>query len=414
MQKRVVITGVGSIASNGLNTKEVWSNLKKGVSGVREIDFFDTKDIPVKFSGSIENFNIEDYGFSPEYKKYDRCTQLGLATAELALQDAELLSGDYNRRKVGVIIGNAGGSLVSTEKIFDKLVKEQVVTEDIEKSHFRILISRVIAKHYNLSGINQIISTGCTSGLDSVGMAMEAIRNNEADIIIAGGVEAPITPATICAFAKIGALSERNDSPTEASRPYEKSRDGFVLAEGSGLVIMENLEHALARGAKIYGEVMGFSTNCSAYHMTGMPSDGKPISDVIIKALEDANVNPLEIDYINAHGSSTPMNDVAETNAYKKVFGDEVYKKPISSIKSMLGHSLGAIGGIEVVVCALSIQDQIVPPTINLDIPDDECDLDYVPNKARKVKVDKILTNGSGFSGLNSAIIMGQYKEVIK
>ncbi|HEX9058929.1 MAG TPA: beta-ketoacyl-[acyl-carrier-protein] synthase family protein [Clostridia bacterium] len=399
-----VITGIGAITNIGLNTKETWNGMKAGKCGISEIDVFDTTNLPIKIAGQIRGFDITDYDFSSDYAKYDRSTQLGLAAAKLAIDDSGILPFLKNSR-TGVYVGNAGGALSVGEAMFDQVVKNTPLQDNIYYGYFRILASRVISECYKLTGPSQVISTGCTSGLDAIGMTMRAIERGEIDIAICGGTEAPITPATICSFAKIGALSTIAD-PNEASRPYDKDRDGFVLAEGTGMLILESMEHARKRGAKIYGAVAGFATNCSAFHMTGMPEDGGPIAEVITKSLEVSNIKPDEIDYINSHGSSTPMNDFAETQAYKLAFGDKAKSIPISSIKSMIGHSLGSIGAIEVVTCALVLEDQIIPPTINFNVPGDGCDLDYVPNTARSARVNNIVSNGSGFSGLNSSIVM--------
>lgn len=406
MTRKVVITGVGAITNLGLNTDETWKGLVEGRSGISKINIFNTESFPVKISGSIKGFDIESYGFERKYSDLDRSSQLGLASTKLALSDAGLAKGDYDNKPWGVFIGNAGGALCMGEDIFDKFVKGIVKDEPLNRGYFRILAARSISQYFNLKGPSQIISTGCTSGLDAVGLAMKSIARGEVEVAICGGTEAPITPATLCAFAKIGALSTRNDSPQEASRPYDNGRDGFVLAEGAGIIILEDYEHALKRRAKIYGEVCGYATNCSAYHMTGMPGDGGPIAEVISKALESAKLNYGEIDYINSHGSSTPMNDYAETQAYKTVFKEMANKIPISSIKSMIGHSLGSIGGIEVVACALMLEKQIITPTINITKLGEGCDLDYVPNSARKATINTILSNGSGFSGLNSAVVL--------
>jgi 3-oxoacyl-[acyl-carrier-protein] synthase II len=408
MVEKVVITGIGGIAPNGLDTDAIWRNFIAGVSSVDTIKAFDTEGMPVKIGGEIRGFDLSHYGFDDLYKEYDRTTQLGLAASKLALEDSGLELDNLDPGRIGCIIGNAGGSLCSCEDIFYKYYTNKNINGKVDKSHFRLLLSRVIAKYYDFRGVNQIISTGCTSGLDAVGLAYYTLLDNNLDVVLTGGVEAPVTPTTVSSFAKIGALSFRNDNPRKASRPYDKDRDGFVLAEGAGLLVLEKLSYARKRGARIYAEVKGFASNSSAYHMTGIPRDGKPVSEVLKKTLKNSKINREDIDYINSHGSSTPMNDIAETNAYKDTFRDQVYKIPISSIKSMIGHCLGAIGGIEVLTCAMVLNEQVIPPTINLEEPDKECNLDYVPNVAREANVNNILTNGSGFSGLNSAIVLSK------
>jgi 3-oxoacyl-[acyl-carrier-protein] synthase II len=413
MMRRSMITGVGTITNVGLDTETTWNGLINGRSGIDTIDIFDPADLPVRIAGQIRGFAIEDYGFSKHYTECDRSNQLGLAATQMAMEDSGILSYNFAKERTGVFIGNAGGALCMGENIFDKVVRQAEIGENLYSGYFRILAARSISNYYNLTGPSQIISTGCTSGLDSIGQAARAISRGEVDIAICGGAEAPITPATLCAFAKIGALSSRNDSPQEASRPYDKDRDGFVLAEGAGIIVLESLEHAVKRNAKLYGEVVGFATNCSAYHMTGMPSDGKPIAAIIQKSLETAKLGYDEVDYINSHGSSTPMNDLAESSAYKAVFGEKAAKIPISSIKSMIGHSLGSIGSIETVVCSLILENQMIPPTININELGAGCDLDYVPNRARKAKVDTIVTNGSGFSGINSVLVLKKWREDI-
>jgi 3-oxoacyl-(acyl-carrier-protein) synthase len=271
--------------------------------------------------------------------------------------------------------------------------------------------SSEIAANYNLKGINCTISTGCTAGTDSIGFAYELIKEGRQTLIVAGAGEAPITPITFGAFDVIGAISKRNDEPHKASRPFDKKRDGFVLAEGCGIVIVEELEHARRRGAHIYCEIIGYGTSCNAYHMTDLPEDGLAMVQCIEETFKDAKIEKEKIDYINTHGSSTPQNDVFETNAYKLFFGDYAYKMPISSVKSMIGHPLAAANAVESVLCVMIFEKNILPPTINLDEPDSKCDLDYIPHKAREKCVDYILKTSSGFSGIHSALILKRYKQ---
>lgn len=405
-----IITGIGLITSLGLDTKETWDAMVKGQSGVNNIESIDTDEMPVKIAGEIKDFNIVNYGFDSEYSKFDRSWQLGLAAAKLAIEDSNIFNTKYSKYRVGVIIGNAAGSVLSAAKALDAYIHKDTINKEVANAIVRQKVSNEISKYFDFCGPSQVVSTGCTSGIDAIGLANLLIERDEIDIAICGGVEASLSNIVISAFAKINALSFRNDDPKKASRPYEKNRDGFVLSEGVGILVLESKKRAKNRKNKIFGEILGYASNSNAFHMTSMPKDGHILADAIKKSLESAKVDYRNVNYINSHGSSTKLNDYSETQAYKKVFKEKAHDIPISSIKSMIGHSLGAIGGIEVCLCAKMLDEQMILPTINLEEADAECDLDYVPNKARKVSnLNIIVSNASGFSGLNSSVVLKKW-----
>lgn len=412
-KRRVVITGLGVVAPNGIGKDEFWEANIKGKSGISRITSFDVSQLNSKIAAQVKDFDPLKYMPKLLAKKVDRFTQFGIAASRLALDDSGLDLEKEDKGHIGVSIGTGlGGMLYHEEAVLqihkDKFSKVDPLTVPKVTSN---AASSNVAIVFSLSGPNATMSTACAAGAHSIGYAYDLIKLNRADIMIAGGAEAPITPFTLCTFDALKVLSTRNDYPQEASRPFDKERDGFVMGEGAGIVILEELNHAKKRNAHIYAEIIGYSLTSGAHHMVIPAIEGKDISRTISLALKDANIEPQKIDYVNAHGTSTQANDKAETYAIKEIFGDYAYKVPISSTKSMIGHSLGASGAIGVIVCLLTIENDIIPPTINYKYKDPECDLDYVPNEARKAKADFALVNAFGFGNNNISIVIKRLGE---
>lgn len=410
-KRRVVITGLGVVAPNGIGKDEFWNANIQGKSGVDRVADFDVSCFDSKIAGKVKNFNPLDFIPKETVRKSDRFAHLGMASAKLALNDSKLDLESEDKKRIAVIIGSGLGGIIFHE--------EQILA-GYEKGVHRLnplcvprispnAVSSLIAIQYGLLGINMVISTACTSGTYALGQSLRVIQNNEADIIFSGGAEAPLTQFTFGAYCSLRVLSKMNDSPREASRPFDIKRDGFVLGEGAAVLILEELEHALKRNAHIYAELTGYAANSGAYHMVMPQENGQDAAMAILGALKDANSKPKNIDYINAHGTSTAANDKAETLAIKKSFGKYAYKVAISSTKSMIGHTIGAAGAIEALVCALAIENNLIPPTINYKHKDPDCDLDYVPNEARKQKVDVCLSNSFGFGSCNAAIVLKRF-----
>lgn len=418
MKRRVVITGLGVIAPCGEDKETFYNNLIAGKNFVERVENFDVSLFNSKIAAQDLSFDPLKFGISKEEAaRMDRYVQFAIAAAYMAVKDSGLDFSKDNPYRCGIVLSNAICGTRYMEEEFLLVTDWGKNPIDWRKGRPHLYDAAMfntpsseIAAHYHLKGINCTISTGCTAGTDSLGFAYELIKEGKQDVIIAGASEAPITPITFGAFDVIGALSKRNDEPHKASRPFDRKRDGFVISEGAGILILEDLEHAKKRGAKIYGEIIGFGTSCNAYHMTDLPSDGEAMVQCIREAFLDAGIDKEKITYINAHGSSTPQNDIFETNAYKTFFGEYAYKIPISSIKSMIGHPLAAANAIEAVLCALIFEKNILPPTINYEEPDAACDLNYIPNKAVEKKVDYILKTSSGFSGIHSSIIFKRFK----
>jgi beta-ketoacyl-acyl-carrier-protein synthase II len=418
MKKRAVITGLGVIAPNGIGEKNFWDALMAGRNAIHKITQFDVSQCNSQMAGWVADFDPRAFGLKEEeIARMDRYVQFALAGTHLALDDSGLDLKKENKERIGVSLGNAicGTRFMEEEflRVADKgrkPIDPSLVRSQLYDASMFNTPSLEISARYGTKGICQTISTGCTAGTDSVACAYESIQDGEADIIITGATEAPLTPITMAAFDVIGAISKRSNDPEHASRPFDKERDGFVVAEGCAILILEEREHAQKRQAPIYAEVIGFGTTTNAYHMTDIPSGGLDIARAIKIALGDAGVKPEDIGYINAHGSSTQQNDLAETNAFKAALGKTAYKIPISSTKSMIGHSLAAANSIELAACALSFRNNYLHPTINYEIPDPGCDLDYIPNKPREKKVDVILKTSSSFSGIHSAILLGRHK----
>ncbi len=406
MRNRVVVTGIGAVTPVGIGKEEFWDALINGKSGISHIDRFDVTDYPVKIAGQVKDFNPTDFIDRREYKKMDRFTQFAVAAAGLAVEDSGLQQGKYDETRMGVILGSGIGGIETIEVQHKKLLEKG--PKKVSPFFIPMLISNMaagqISMFFRAKGPNLTVVTACAAGTNAIGEAFKTIQRGAADIVITGGTEASITPLAIAGFSSMRALSTRNDEPEKASRPFDADRDGFVMGEGAGILVLESLEHAVKRSARIYAEIVGYGLSADAYHLTQPDPAGEGAAAAMKMALEDGNLKPEEVDYINAHGTSTPYNDKFETIAIKKVFGEHAYNLMVSSIKSMTGHLLGAAGGVEAIASVLSIYDGVVPPTINYEKKDPECDLDYVPNKARKTLVKVALSNSFGFGGHNATL----------
>lgn len=412
-KRRVVVTGLGMISPLGLDVKSSWQAVIQGKSGVGYITHFDAKDYPVRIAAEVKGFDPTKYIELKEVKKMDRFIHFAIAATEMAIADSALKITPENSERIGVVIGSGMGGLPAIEYYHQIL---------LEKSWKRVspffipmviinLAAGQISIKYGIKGPNLAVTTACATGNHSIGEAFRMIQYGDADVMIAGGAEAVITPMAVAGFAIMRALSTRNEEPEKASRPFDADRDGFVMGEGSGILILEELEHALKRGAKIYAELVGYGMTSDAYHITAPAPEGEGGARCMKMALNDAGISPEEIDYINAHGTSTKQGDELETQAIKTIFGEHAYKLCVSSTKSMTGHLLGAAGGVEAIFTVLSIYENIIPPTINLDNPDPECDLDYVPYNAKKKEVRYAMTNSFGFGGTNASLIFKKFTE---
>lgn len=412
MKKRVVVTGLGVITSLGKDVEIFWNSLVEGKSGIDIIERFDTSELGIKIAAEIKDFEPENYFDKKEARRMDRNTQYGLAAALMALKDAKIDLEKINKDRLGVILGCGVGGIETFEDQMSVLIEKG--PKRVSPFFIPMMIANMAAGQIAMSigarAINETVVTACASGTNAIGDAYNAILRGEADVIITGGTEASITPLAISGFSSMKALSTNNENPKKASRPFDKNRDGFVMGEGSGILILEELEHALRRNAKIYAEVVGYGTSCDAYHMTAPDPEGSGAALAMKKAIEDARILPADIDYINAHGTSTGLNDKLETKAIKAVFKENACNVAISSTKSMTGHLLGAAGGVEGVVIALAIKNNLIPPTINLEEQDEECDLYYVPNKAIEKEVNYAMSNSFGFGGHNAVILMKKYE----
>ena len=411
MNKRVVITGVGAVSPVGIGKEEFWSSLMQGKSGIGPITRFDPSEYATKIAGEVKDFDYSLYIDKKEGKRMDRFAHFAVAAAKLAIEDAKLDLEQENKDRIGTCIGSGIGGVETLHDQYKTLFEKG--PNRVSPFFVPMMISNMAAGQvsitFGLNGPNTAIVTACASGTNSIGDAFKIIQRGDADVMVAGGTEAAVSPIACAGFCSMKAMSTRNEEPTKASTPFDKSRDGFVMGEGSGIVVLESLEHALARGAHIYAEVIGYGTNADAYHITAPAPDGQKAMECMQLAIEDAGVKPEEVDYINAHGTSTPMNDLNETIAVKKLFGDHAYKLAISSTKSMTGHLLGAAGGIEAIICALAIERSEIPPTINYETPDEGLDLDYVPNVGRKADVNMALSNSFGFGGHNATLLIKKY-----
>jgi 3-oxoacyl-[acyl-carrier-protein] synthase II len=411
LKRRVVVTGVGLVTPLGVGIENVWSAIIAGHSGIAKITRFDASFHESQIAGEVKGFTPEDYIGAKEVRKMDLFIQYAVAAAKIAVSDAGIDMALEDADRVGVVVGTGLGGLPTIEKYHSVLLERgpSRITPFFIPMLIANLASGHIAIQYGMKGPNLCIVTACATGAHSIGDAARIIQYGDADMIVAGGTEANLTPLTVAGFSAMKALSTRNDSPERASRPFDLDRDGFVVAEGAGIVILEELEHARHRGAKIYAEVVGYGYNGDAYHITAPSPDGEGSIRCMRMAMRDAGVAPEEVDYINAHGTSTKLNDFTETLAIKEVFGEKAYKIPVSSTKSMTGHLLGAAGAVEAIFSVLSIRDGICPPTINQETPDPECDLDYVPNRARKADIGIVLSNSFGFGGTNCTLIFRRF-----
>ncbi len=412
MKRRVVVTGVGLVTPLGVGIDHVWQRILNGESGIAPNTRFDVASHETKFAGQVQGFQPEDYISPKELKRIDLFIQYALAATKIAMTDSGLEMSKEDAERVGVVVGTGLGGLPTLEKYHSILLERG--PGRISPFFIPMLIANEapghIAIQHGIKGPNLCIVTACATGAHSIGESFRIIQYGDADVMVAGGTEANLTPLTVGGFNAMKALSTRNDAPEKASRPFDKDRDGFVVGEGSGIVILEELEHALKRGAKIYGELAGYGYNGDAYHITAPAPDGEGFVRCMKLALKDAGMSPDDVDYINAHGTSTELNDYTETLAIKEVFGEGSHKLPVSSTKSMIGHLLGAAGAVEAVFSLLSLRDQVCPPTINYETPDPNCDLDYVPNVKRSHKIDAVMSNSFGFGGTNSVLLFRRFE----
>jgi 3-oxoacyl-[acyl-carrier-protein] synthase II len=412
VKRRVVVTGVGLVTPLGSGINNIWEKILNGESGIAPNSRFDVTQHETKFAGQVPDFKPEEYISPKEIRRMDLFIQYALAATKIAVGDSGLDMSKEDAERVGVVVGTGLGGLPTLEKYHSILLERG--PSRISPFFIPMLIANEapghIAIQHGMKGPNLCIVTACATGAHSIGESFRIIQYGDADVMVAGGTEANLTPLTVGGFNAMKALSTRNDAPEKASRPFEKDRDGFVIAEGSGIIILEELEHAQKRGAKIYGEMAGYGYNGDAYHITAPAPDGEGFIRCIKMALKDAAMMPEDVDYINAHGTSTELNDYTETLAIKEVFGERAYKLPVSSTKSMTGHLLGAAGAVEAVFSVLSIRDQVCPPTINYETPDPNCDLDYVANTKRSHTIDVAMSNSFGFGGTNSVLLFRRFE----
>ena len=411
--RRVVITGLGAVTPLANTVSESWDGIINGKSGITPIDSFDISSFPTTFGGVIRNFDISQYIPEKDAKRMDGFIHYGLAAGCQAIEDSGLEVTEKNAERIGVAIGAGIGGITGIEECYSTYEKSgpRRISPFFVPGNIINMISGNLSIKYGLKGPNFAIVTACTTGTHNIGDAARLIKYGDADVMIAGGAErCTSSPTAMGGFASAKALSRRNDDPQAASRPWDRDRDGFVLSDGSGVMVLEELEHAKSRGAKIYAELVGYGMSGDAYHMTSPSVGGEGAARCMKNALHDAGLNPEDVDYINAHGTSTPAGDLGETQAMKAALGEHAYKIAVSSTKSMIGHMLGAAGGIEAVLTALSIKHQIAPPTINLDNQDPECDLDYVPNIARDMTINVAISNSFGFGGTNGSLVFKRYQ----
>ncbi|MDL1956379.1 MAG: beta-ketoacyl-ACP synthase II [Candidatus Desulfofervidus auxilii] len=411
--RRVVVTGLGLVTPVGIGVEETWEAICAGKSGIGEITRFDASGYDSRIAGEVKGFNPEDFISKKQIKRMDLFIQYALAAARMAMEMAQLKIDEELAPRAGAIIGCGLGGLPYIEH-YHKILLERGPNR-ISPFFVPMIITNMaagfISIEYGLKGPNISTTTACAAGAHAIGEGFRYIKMGLADVMVVGGTEATIAPLCIAGFCAMKALSTRNDEPEKASRPFDKERDGFVVGEGAGILVLEELNHALKRGAKIYAELIGYGATSDAYHITAPPPEGEGAVLCMENALKDAGIVPEEVDYINAHGTSTPLNDVSETKAIKAVFKEHAYKLAISSTKSMIGHLLGGAGGVEAVFTVLSLYTGIIPPTINYENPDPECDLDYVPNKARKANPKIAMSNSFGFGGTNAVLLFKKYQE---
>jgi 3-oxoacyl-[acyl-carrier-protein] synthase II len=412
LSRRVVITGIGLVSSLGIGTSENWKALLAGTSGVARITRFDVSGFAAQIAAEVKGFDPLQFIDKKDVKKMDVFIQYAIAASQFAMDDSALVVTPENAASIGVYIASGIGGFATIEREHEALLEggPRKISPFFIPSAIINLAAGQVSIRFGAKGPNLATCTACSASAHSVGESFEIIRRGDAEAMIAGGSEAAITPMSVGGFGRMQALSTRNDDPARASRPFDKDRDGFIIGEGAGVLVLEELEHARRRGARIYAELVGYGASADAYHITAPSEDGEGAIRVMNAAIKKACIAPDKVDYINAHGTSTPYNDKLETLAIKKCFGDHARKLVISSTKSMTGHLLGAAGGLEAGIAALAVHDQQVPPTINLDHPDPECDLDYVPHKSRKLKVDYALSNSFGFGGTNAALLFKRYE----
>jgi 3-oxoacyl-[acyl-carrier-protein] synthase II len=406
-KNRVVVTGLGIITPIGIGVDAFWESVINGKSGISMISRFNVEGYPTKIAGEVKNFNPEEYMPEGLADVLCRYSQLGLASAQMAVRDANLELSSLNKNKVAVSIGVGAETLLYYDE--RTAIENNNYTLRTKSPPENKNISNIISDFFHISGQNVIVATACSSGNQAIGIARDMIKSGQADLVLAGGVEAPIFPLNLAAFCSLRIMSKRNDQPAKASRPFDKDRDGFVMGEGAGILILESEEKACERGSHIYGEIAGYGATSDAFHMTMPSQDRMQICKAMRLAIEDAGLDNNDIDYINAHGTSTAANDRGETKAIKTVFGNNAYNIPISSTKSMTGHLMGAAGAVELITCILAIKNGVLPPTINLEHADPECDLDYIANKARKKEINTALSNSFGFGGNNSTIVVKRF-----
>lgn len=410
--KRVVITGMGCVTPIGNNVKEFWASLLEGKSGIRKITYFDVSSYTSQIAGEVKDFDPSAYIDAKNVRRLDKFAQYAIVSSYMAVEDADIDLEKIDKERAGVILGSGIGGLQVIEDQHSILLEKG--PSKVSPFLIPMLIADeapgLIAINFGFKGPNMSIATACASASHAIGISFRAIQRGESDIMITGGNDAAITTLGLSGFGQMKALSTRNDSPQEASRPFDKDRDGFVMADGSGTLILESLEHAQKRGARIYAELVGFGMTADAYHITAPDPEGEGAKLVMAKALENAKINLSEVDYINAHGTSTQYNDKIETLAIKKLFGQDAYKIPISSTKSMTGHMLGAGGAVELIACVKTIENNVIHPTINYKNPDPECDLDYVPNKAREKEVKVAISSSFGFGGHNACLAVRKFE----
>lgn len=409
-RKRVVVTGIGLVTPLGNTVDESWEGILAGRSGISPIEHFDVSSFNTRFGGQVKGFEISDYLSPKDARKMDTFIQYGMAAGIQAVRDAGFECREDNAGRIGVAIGSGIGGLPMIEKQHSALLKSgpRKVSPFFVPGSIINMIAGNLAIHYGFQGPNIAITTACTSGTHNLGYAARTIAYGDADIMLAGGAEMATTPLGLGGFSAARALSTRNDDPQAASRPWDRDRDGFVLSDGSGIMVLEEYEHAKARGAKIYAELTGFGMSDDAFHMTSPPEDGRGAAASMRNAIQDAHLNPDQLHYINAHGTSTQAGDLAESRAVEKVLGEASHQVAVSSTKSMIGHLLGAAGAVEAIFCVLAIRDQVAPPTINLDNPQEGCVLDYVPHEARSMAIQHAMSNSFGFGGTNGTLIFSK------
>lgn len=412
MRKQVVITGLGSISPLGNDVPTLWNNALAGKSGVGAITHFDSSEFKTKFAAEVKGFNAADHFGNREARRMDRYTQFAVVAARQALQDARLEINDSNRDRVGIVIGTGIGGIGTLTEQMEIYMERgpSRVSPFLVPMMLPDSAAGMVAIYLGTRGPNMAVVTACATGTNAIGEGAEIIRRGAADVILAGGSEAPVIPIAVAGLSVMTALSSYNEDPQRASRPFDLHRDGFVIGEGAGVLVLESLEHAQARGATILAEVTGYGVTNDAYHISAPAENGAGAALCMQAALQNAGLNLDEIDYINAHGTSTPLNDKSETAAIKTVFGDLAYKIPISSTKSMTGHLLGASGAVEAIICVHTLREHLLPPTINYETPDPDCDLDYIPNTYRPANVEHVMSNSFGFGGHNATLILSRYK----